>query len=118
MSMTKKYHTQRPQTNHRHHEEMTNNADSDMTAIIYVTIKLSVTVNPEIFARILFSQTALKHICGATNSRLGHDLHILVSDRVISAFRKDFIFTKLRSFAKIKPSRKFPNLQLYNSHIR
>ena len=44
-----------------------------------------------------------------------HDLHISGNDRVISPFREDFIFTKLtlhmQSFAKIKPSRKFPNLQ-------
>ena len=34
---------------------------------------------------------------------------ISVNDRVISAFREDFMH--MRSFVKIKPSRKFPNLQ-------
>ena len=41
-----------------------------------------------------------------------YDLPILLIDRVISPVRKDFIFTK-RSFTKIKPSRKFPNLQYF-----
>ena len=59
-------------------------------------IYLPLTVNLEIFARILFSRIALRHICDANYSRLGHDLHISVNERVISAFRKDFIFTKLR----------------------
>ena len=49
-------------------------------------------------------------LSGDKNSRLGHDLHILVNSRVILAFGEDFIVTKL-CFAKIKPSRKFPNLQ-------
>ena len=38
------------------------------------------TVNPEIFARILFSRKALRHICDAKHSRLGHDLSISVND--------------------------------------
>ena len=37
-----------------------------------------------------------------------HDLPISVIDRVISPIRED-----MRSFAKIKPSRKFPTLQYY-----
>ena len=41
------------------------------------------------------------------------DLPTSVNDRAISSFREGFYFqeTSLRSFAKIKPSRKFPNLQ-------
>ena len=55
------------------------------------------TVNPEFFARILFSGIAIKrHICDSKNSRLGHDLHTSGNDSVISAFREDLIFTKLR----------------------
>ena len=69
----------------------------------------------EIFAKILFFANSVKrHICDAKNSRLGHDLYIAVNDRVISAFRKDFYFheiSHMRSFTKIKPSRKFSNLQ-------
>ena len=64
---------------------------------------------------ILFLRNSFKrHICDAKNSRLGHDLHISVNNRVILAFREDFIFTKLHIcevFAKIKPSQKFPNFQ-------
>ena len=55
-----------------------------------------ITVNPEIFARILFSQTALKEYCKVKNSRLGHYLPLPVNDRVILPLFEDFIFTKLR----------------------
>ena len=47
---------------------------------------------------------AKSHICGDKNSRQGHDLCI----------SRGFYFhdtSHMRSFAKIKPSRKFPNLQ-------
>ena len=54
------------------------------------------TVNPEIFARILFSRIASKDIFATLKSRLGHDLPRSVNDKVISPFREDFIFTKLR----------------------
>ena len=70
------------------------------------------TVNPEIFARILFSRIALKDIFVTLKIRDYGMIYIISNnDRVISAFREDFIFTKLRNFAKIKPSRKFQNLQ-------
>ena len=45
----------------------------------------------EIFARILFSRTAFKHVFAMLKSRLGHDLPMSVNDRVISPFREDFI---------------------------
>ena len=57
------------------------------------------TVNSEIFARILF--------CDAKNSRQGHDLSILVNDRVNSAFREDFIFTKFRENKTLAKISKF-----------
>ena len=44
----------------------------------------------------VFAKSVKTHICDAKKSRLSHDLRILVNDRVISAFREDFIFTKLR----------------------
>ena len=44
----------------------------------------------------IFANGVKRHICEAENSRLGHDLHISVNDKVISALREDFIFTKLR----------------------
>ena len=62
------------------------------------------TVNPEIFASVLFSLNIFYLInslhvdifAAFKNSRLVHDLLISVNDRMISPFRKDFIFTKLR----------------------
>ena len=48
-------------------------------------------VNTEIFAN-----SVKKHVCDAKNSRLGLDLPISVSDRVIAPFCEDFVFTKLR----------------------
>ena len=44
----------------------------------------------------IFENSVKRHICDAKNLQLGHDLHISVNDRVITAFFKDFIFTKLR----------------------
>ena len=55
-----------------------------------------ITVNSEIFERILFSRIALRQICDVQNSRPRDDLHILVNDRVISPYRESFIFTKFR----------------------
>ena len=58
--------------------------------------------------RILFLENSVKrHSCSAKNSRLVHDLHTSVIHGGILPFSEDFIFTK-RSFAKIKPSQKFP----------
>ena len=57
----------------------------------------SCTVNPEIFARILFSRIALKDLFATLkNLGQGHDFPISVDDRTISLFYEDFIFTKLR----------------------
>ena len=68
-----------------------------------------VTVNSESFAN-----SVKRHICDAQMSRLRLDLAISVNDRVILSFREGLIFTKLR----IKPSRKFPNLQYAFFHSR
>ena len=54
------------------------------------------TVNPEIFARFLFSRYALKDLFATLKFQLWHDLPISVNDRVISPFREDFVFTKFR----------------------
>ena len=48
------------------------------------------TVNPEIFARILFSRIAFNDII----SRQGHVLHLSVDDRGISPFLEGFFITK------------------------
>ena len=53
------------------------------------------TVNSEIFARILFSRIAFRHIFDAQNSRLRHDLPISVNNRVGLLFREGFASTKL-----------------------
>ena len=53
------------------------------------------TVNSEIFARILLLRIALEDIFATfKNSPLGHDLPM------ISACREEFIFTKLRIYAR------------------
>ena len=67
-------------------------------------------VNSEIFARILLSRMAFKrHICDVRNSRQRHNLPISVNDRVIGFYFHET--SDMRSFAKIKHSLKFPNLQ-------
>ena len=53
----------------------------------------------------IFANNEKRHIWDVIKSRLWHDLPISVNDKMISPFREDYIFTKL------KPSRKFPNLQ-------
>ena len=51
----------------------------------------------------IFANSVKRHICDVKNSRLRRELHKPVNDRVISSFREDFIFTKLRiCFAKNK----------------
>ena len=77
-------------------------------------------MNSEFFARILFSLIALKDIFATFNLRPGHDLHISVKGRVILPYC-EFYFHKtshMRSYAKIKPSRKFLNLQLWRPAVR
>ena len=55
------------------------------------------TVNPEIFARILFIANSVKsHFCQVKNLRLCRDLPTSVNDKEFSPFRKGFIFVKLR----------------------
>ena len=54
----------------------------------------------------IFANSFKRHICDVKIRDYSS-----VNDRVISPFPEDFIYTKLRSFAKIKPSQIFPNLQ-------
>ena len=65
-----------------------------------------VTVNLEIFTRILFSRIALKtHIFDIRILEKGMIYLSSVNDRVVSPIHEGFIF------GKIKPLRKFSNLQ-------
>ena len=48
----------------------------------------------------IFPNNIKRHIWDVKNTQLGHDLPILVNDRVIFPFRKGFIFTKLRISGK------------------
>ena len=64
------------------------------------------TVNSEILAK-----GVKRHICDVQTLRLRHDLTISVNDRVVLPFREGLIFKKL------KPSRKFPNLQYNESDV-
>ena len=82
------------------------------------------SVHPEIFARnfrenFIFANNVKRHSCGAKNSRQVHDLPIPVIDRMISQFERIFFHetSHMPSFAKIKPSRKCPNLQYVNTGV-
>ena len=72
------------------------------------------TVNLTIFAIILFSRIALKDVFATLKKlQIWHDLPTFLRDKVLSPFRKGFFCETLHppSFVKIKPSRKFRNLQ-------
>ena len=62
------------------------------------------------FENFMFAKSIKRHISDVKNSRLRLRQEISINDRVILLFREGFIFAKL-SFAKIKSSQKFPNLQ-------
>ena len=44
----------------------------------------------------IFASSVLRNTCNRRIQRLGYDLPLSVVDRVISPFREDLIFTKLR----------------------
>ena len=52
-----------------------------------------------------------RHISDVKNLRLRQDIPISINDRVTLPFREGFIFMHMPSFAKIKSSQKFSNLQ-------
>ena len=72
-------------------------------------VLLCSTVDSEIFARILFSRIALNDIFAPSKILQGHNLNIPVF-----ATSRGFY---MRSFAKIKSSRKFPNIQYVVSFL-
>ena len=57
--------------------------------------EVSLNMHKYLVKNFIFTNRVKRHICDDINSRLGHDLRILVNHRVISAFHEDFIFTKL-----------------------
>ena len=70
----------------------------------------------------IFADSIKRHICDFKNWRIGHDVPILVNDRVISPFREDSIFIKLREnkiLAKISEFTVFQNFFMkYFMHHR
>ena len=62
----------------------------------------------------IFVNSVKRHTCAVKNLRLGQNLPISVIDSVFLRFLQGFHFhetSHMQSFAKIEPSRKFPNLQ-------
>ena len=61
----------------------------------------------------IFAKSLKKEICDVKNSQLSHDLPISKRQCDFTISRGSYFHETLhmRSFAKIKPSRKFPNLQ-------
>ena len=57
--------------------------------------------------KFIFANRVKRHICDVKYSRLGHDIPISLNDRVISPFRKGFIFTKLRENKTLAKISKF-----------
>ena len=72
------------------------------------------TVNPEIFARILFSRITLKDLFAKVKIATKACFTIISRRQRDFAISRGFYFhetSQMRSFAKLKLSRKFPNLQ-------
>ena len=82
-----------------------------------IVAAVQLTVNLEIFARILFSRIVFKDIY-ATSKFVTRVCFTYISKRQSDfAISREFYYheaSHIRSFAKIKPSRKFPNLQYLN----
>ena len=76
-----------------------------------------ITVNSEIFSRILFLQIASGHICDVKYSQLEHDLTISVNNRVITPFREGLIFMKLRISEVSLKINSHENLRIYSINV-
>ena len=92
-----------------------NNIRSDLLNIVCIKGYLRIHCKFGNFREtFIFANSVKIRICDAENSRKRCDLPISVNDRMISPIHEDFILHKtshMRSFTKIKSSRKFPNLQ-------
>ena len=64
------------------------------------------------FDNFIFANSVKRHICDVNNSQQGDYLSSSVNKRMISPFREFYFHetSHMRRFAKIKPSRIFPNL--------
>ena len=60
----------------------------------------------------IFANSVKRHICDATNSRLGHDLRIFVNNRVILAFRVD-LFSRNIAYAKFHENKTLAKISLF-----
>ena len=59
----------------------------------------------------IFANIVQRHIYGAKYSRLGYDFSISVNESDFAILRGFYFHETSHAFAKIKPSRKFLNLQ-------
>ena len=64
-------------------------------------------ISPE---NLIFANSVKRYICNVENSWPWHELPTSVNDRVISPWFYFHESSHMRSLAKTKPSRKFPNL--------
>ena len=67
--------------------------------------------------RFIFAKRVKRHICDIKILRLGHDLPISVIDRLISSFRKGYIFTKLRIHEVLQKINPPENFQIYSNLV-
>ena len=65
----------------------------------------------------IFADSVKRHICEVKISPLGHDLPRSVNDSVISPFREDFIFTKLRICEVSRKLNPRENFQIYSMSL-
>ena len=77
----------------------------------------TITVNSEIFARILFSLIELNDIFATLKSRLWRDLPISVNDRVIPPNRESFIFTNF-AYAKFRENKTLGEIFKYSKILQ
>ena len=72
------------------------NADIDRISVRWTVWWKKEMISGYFRENFIFANSVKRHICDVKHSRPGHSLPLSVNDRVISPFREDFIFTKLR----------------------
>ena len=102
VSMIRKYHNHKLQTNQGHREEEPHSNHGSPGRQTKQSNQLSFPLwdNNCKFGNfrenLIFANSVKRHICQVINSRLWHDLFISVNDNEFSPFREAFIFAKLR----------------------